>query len=115
VVYIGRERNCSPSATEELAGRNLLSTTLFSSRIVVLNLSFSVRTKLLEPARRFDMDKYEKIGPRIIPNGGEHQKIKQDAEARMRERDARIDDRTEADRLLGVPPSWRSALSAALR
>ena len=61
------------------------------------------------------MDEHEKIGPRIIPNGGEEQKNKRDGEARMRERDARMDDRTEADRLLGVPPSWRSALNAAWR
>ena len=57
------------------------------------------------------MDRYGKTGPRVIPIGGEEQ-FKRDAEARMRERDARVDDRTEADRLLGVPPSWRSALSA---
>jgi hypothetical protein len=55
------------------------------------------------------MDRYEKTSQR----GGEEQKIKRDAEARMRERDARLDDRTEADRLLGVPPSWRSALNAS--
>jgi hypothetical protein len=58
------------------------------------------------------MDEHEKTGPRVIPIGGEAQ-FKRDAEARMRERDARVDDRTEADRLLGVPPSWRSALNAS--
>ena len=63
------------------------------------------------------MSNYDEVrtGLRVIPTGGEEQKNKRDAEARMRERDARIDDRTEADRLLGVPPSWRSALNAASR
>ena len=63
------------------------------------------------------MSNYDEVrtGLRVIPNGGDEQKIKRDGEARMRERDARIDDRTDADRLLGVPPSWRSALNAASR
>jgi hypothetical protein len=56
------------------------------------------------------MNSNERTGPRDTPV--HHWQIKLDAEARMRERDARIDDRTETDRLLGVPPSWRSALNA---
>jgi hypothetical protein len=58
------------------------------------------------------MNMSEKTGARDIYVTHEEQ-LRRDGEARMRERDARIDDRTEADRLLGVPPSWRSALNAS--
>ena len=65
------------------------------------------------------MDRYGKTGPRVIPIGGEEQ-FKRDAEARMRERDARVDDRTEADRpiipmLTRVAGSLRHYRSAAQR
>jgi hypothetical protein len=87
-----------------------------TNRDFILNLSFFAHTKLREPAatphRRFDMNRYEKTSPRGVSLTSEEQ-MKRDAEARMRERDARIDDRTETDRLLGVPPSWRSALKAS--
>ena len=83
--------------------------------IVILNLSFFPRTKLREPAatphRRFVINSYETTGLRDTPVHWEQ--MKREGEARMRERDARIDDRTETDRLLGVPPSWRSALNAS--
>jgi hypothetical protein len=58
------------------------------------------------------MNSYERTGLRDTPFYHWEQ-MKRDAEARMRERDARIDDRTETDQLLGVPPSWRSALNAS--
>jgi hypothetical protein len=58
------------------------------------------------------MNRYEKTSPRLVSLTSEEQ-MKRDAEARMRERDARIDDRTETDRLLGDPPRWRSALQAS--
>jgi hypothetical protein len=58
------------------------------------------------------MNSQERTGLRDTPVHHWEQ-LKLDAEARMRERDARIDDRTETDRLLGVPPSWRNALNAS--
>jgi hypothetical protein len=58
------------------------------------------------------MNSHERTGLRD-PLIHHWEQVKLDGEARMRERDARIDDRTETDRLLGVPPSWRSALNAS--